>query len=112
MKITKSTLLAGVLALVSLTIVNCRGIHAPHTSNAQNALMCDKCKTTFVVEGTQAKGDRGYTAESGRNFVTYRSREVMTCPDCERAVTHFLRTGQLKHYCAHCGGTMTCGTAQ
>jgi len=120
MKTTKASLLAGVLALLGLTIVSCESIHDPHATNAQNAVMCDKCKTIFLLNaipgyglggyGLRGHGLRGYGG--GGQFIIYRPTKAMTCPDCESAVTHFLKTGQLQHHCARCGGTMTCGTAQ
>lgn len=99
MKTTRAILLAGFLALVSLTIAGCAGVHDPHATHAQNAVTCDKCKTTFV----------------NISHTTYRHNEqmkVMTCPDCESAVENFFKTGHLKHHCNHCGGSMTCFTAQ
>jgi ribosomal protein S27E len=30
----------------------------------------------------------------------------MTCPDCELAIANFWKTGQMKHTCSHCGGTL------
>jgi hypothetical protein len=39
-------------------------------------------------------------------YIPVKSK-VMVCPDCESAVVTFFKTGQLKHHCAHCGGSLT-----
>jgi hypothetical protein len=41
-------------------------------------------------------------------LVRYTREKAMVCPDCESAVTHWMRTGELKHACSHCRGKMTC----
>lgn len=94
MKNTKAILMAGFLTLISLPIAGCVGHHDPHTTHAENAVMCDKCKVTFELIGSHT--------------VRHEYIKVMLCPDCESAAANFFKTGQLKHHCAHCGGTMTC----
>ena len=88
---------ACILAAVTLAAVSCQDLHTAHPTTAQNAVMCDKCKVTFVLTGSHS--------------VRHEKMKGMTCPDCEPAVKHFMRTGELKHHCAHCGGSMTCGTS-
>jgi hypothetical protein len=77
--------------------VGCVNVHEPHAESRQSAVMCDRCKTTWVVRG-QPMG----------KLVRYTREKAMVCPDCESAVMHWLRTGHLKHACSHCRGTMTC----
>ena len=40
------------------------------------------------------------------------SASMMVCEDCESAVAHWMKTGDLRHYCAHCKGHMTCSPAR
>lgn len=60
------------------------------------ALMCSKCETTFVKIRRPGK--------SGK-IVGYRTREVMTCPECETVATGFFNTGKI-HTCSICGDSM------
>jgi len=77
--------------------VGCVSVHEPHAESAKSAVMCDRCKTTWVVRG-----------DSMGKLVRYTREKAMVCPDCESAVTHWMRTGELKHACSHCRGKMTC----
>ncbi|MEY5024708.1 MAG: hypothetical protein RLZZ244_236 [Verrucomicrobiota bacterium] len=79
----------------------CMHIHAPHAESKRSAVMCDRCKTTWVVRGDP----------SGK-MVRYTRERAMVCPDCETAVAHWMRTGELKHHCAHCRGKLTCEEPQ
>jgi hypothetical protein len=77
--------------------VGCVHVHRPHAESHQSAVMCDRCKTTWVVR-----------SETTGKLVRYTRQKAMVCPDCESAVTHWMRTGELKHGCSRCGGKMTC----
>ncbi len=67
------------------------------SSISENAIMCAKCKTTWV-ETENPDGDI--------EVHTYRSQEVTTCPDCTSAVDQFFKTGKLKHACNSCGDAL------
>jgi Zn-finger nucleic acid-binding protein len=77
--------------------VGCVHVHEPHTESRRSAVMCDRCKTTWVLRG-----------EASGKLVRYTREKTMVCPDCESAVAHWVRTGELKHACSHCRGKMTC----
>jgi hypothetical protein len=84
--------------LMGVALASCTSMHAPHPTAAENAVMCDKCKTTWVVRNSPV----------GRGLVSYTREKVMVCPDCKSAVQNWLETGKLKHSCSHCKGRMTC----
>ncbi len=106
---TKTKKIALLLAslIMSLAFSNCEGIHAPHVTHAQNALMCDKCKATYVLNAVPGYGWRGGYRYGRGAFTAYYYQKVMVCPDCEDEVVTFLKTGNFKHRCSSCGGTMT-----
>jgi len=60
------------------------------------ALMCSKCETTFVKVRRPGKAGQ---------IVGYRTREVMTCPECKTVATGFFNTGKV-HTCPICGDSM------
>jgi ribosomal protein S27E len=93
----KSLLLLGVLGVTSL-LGACQT--APPVPPA-NAVTCDKCKMVWVEHSSNA----GYAKHPGA-YIPVKSK-VMVCPDCESAVVTFFKTGQLRHHCSHCGGTLT-----
>ena len=88
---------AGVVLHVGLT--GCTSVHAPHpvARTSTGAVRCDKCRTTWVA-----------TAEPFGKLTRYSKREAMVCDDCESAVEHWMKTGDLRHYCSHCKGHMSC----
>ncbi len=92
----KSLLLIGALGVTSL-LSACQT--AP-TAPPANAVSCSKCKIVWVEHFYNT----GYAKHPGA-YVPVKSK-VMVCPDCESAVVTFFKTGQLKHHCAHCGGTL------
>ena len=85
--------------LLYLGLVGCVGVHEPHPGGrtSEGAVMCDKCRTTWVSRG-----------EPFGKLTRYSRKEVMVCEDCESAVEHWMKTGDLRHYCSHCKGHMTC----
>lgn len=83
--------------LCSVMLASCTTTHSPHSTVAHNAVMCDKCKTTWITG-----------VESGGKVTRYTRQKAMVCPDCTSAVENWVRTGVLKHSCSHCGGKMTC----
>jgi hypothetical protein len=90
------------LALSAFALVSCQTA-TTHSAGGDVAqcVMCDKCKTVFALRGQAA---------SGGKYTVYRTQKVTTCPECETAVQHFIKTGHLQPYCRHCGGHMTCVT--
>ena len=91
------------LALVMVGVagmggVGCTSVHSQHPTAIENAVMCDKCKTTWVTR----------SEPTGRSVYRYTREKAMVCPDCRTAVENWLRTGELKHTCSHCKGKMTC----
>ena len=92
-------ILAGSLGLVT-ALPSCQSTESSRTTAGSEAVMCDKCKTVWVkqAENLGAPGQFRTTV--------YRDSKKMTCPDCELAIANFWKTGQMKHNCAHCGGTL------
>lgn len=87
--------------ILALAMVSCQSTGG--NTGASSAVMCDKCKTVWVKQPSNMGG-----AGKGSGVVTtYRDAQVMQCPECENAIVTFVKTGQLKHRCSHCGGTMT-----
>ncbi len=97
MKSSIKRLLWAVTCVSGLGFASCTTVHSEHPTVAGNAVMCDRCKTTWVTG-----------AESGGRVTRYTRQKAMVCPDCTTAVQNWMRTGVLKHHCSHCGGHMTC----
>ncbi len=100
MKINK-IIQGSLFGILALTMVSCQSTGG--TQQAGSAVMCDKCKTVWVKQPSNMGG----TSKGGGGVTTYRDAQVMQCPDCENAIITFVKTGQLKHRCSHCGGTLT-----
>jgi hypothetical protein len=79
----------------------CTTVHPEHSAASSKAIMCDKCKTTWVT-----------SARPGARTTRYTREKMMVCPDCQSAVEAWLHTGKLKHSCTHCKGKMTCEDPQ
>lgn len=94
---TQTFILAGAIALAGF-MTSCQSSSA----DAKSAVTCDKCKTVWVKRPEQL-GASGKTS----SFYVLKSAKTMSCPDCEPAVATFFKTGNLKHHCSHCGGTLT-----
>lgn len=88
---TRLIILASSLGFATM-LSSCQSTASP--AAVSDAVMCDKCKTVWVNS-------------SGKPYMPYRVREVMTCPDCTSAIANFVKTGQLKHTCATCGGSLS-----
>ena len=69
-----------------------------------SAITCSKCKTVWV-------STPGGGGKPGSGYYALRSSKQMVCPGCQDAILTFLRTGQLKHHCNICGGTLDHCTA-
>jgi hypothetical protein len=85
---------------ITWATVGCVNVHKPHAAARDSrdpAVMCDRCRTTWVVR-----------SETAGKLVRYTRQKAMVCPDCESAVMHWFKTGELKHACSHCRGKMTC----
>lgn len=93
----KSLLLTGALGITTL-LAACQS--APTVLPA-NAVTCNKCKVVWV----EHVYNTGYAKHPGA-YMPVKTK-VMVCHDCESAIVTFFKTGQLKHHCAHCGGTLT-----
>lgn len=69
------------------------------------AVMCDKCETTWVI-GSTSTGTHG-------QVLAIQKHKVMECADCRSEATTILqsgkttRPGEVVHKCQSCGGTMT-----
>jgi len=95
---TRILLLAG--SLGSATVLSSCQTTGTTAAAPSEAVMCDKCKTVWVTK-------RENMGAPGRFQTTVlRSSEEMTCPDCELAIANFWKTGQMKHSCSHCGGSL------
>jgi hypothetical protein len=91
------------LALAGITgifAVGCSSNNSqPATSAAisDQAVTCDKCKTTWVSVPHYATGN------PSRAVVAYSEHKEMTCPECRTAAENFFATGKLEHACKTCG---------
>lgn len=92
----------GALALGAALLAGCQSSgggargrqSAAAATDTQQAVVCDKCKVTWVkVPGTTGKP----------YVVAYRTRRSHECPDCRSAVSNFFATGKLQHTCETCG---------
>ena len=92
---------AGVVLHIGLT--GCTSVHAPHPvgRTSTGVVRCDKCRTTWVAR-----------AEPFGKLTRYSKQEAMVCEDCQSAVEHWMKTGDLRHYCSHCKGHMSCEPEQ
>lgn len=93
------TLKIAILACIAFPMLACQTT----ARGPGKAVMCDKCKTVWVSQATPVGGG----TKAGPGFVVYRDVKSMECPECENAVVTFFKTGQLKHRCSHCGGTLS-----
>jgi ribosomal protein S27E len=91
----KSLLVVGAVALAAIPMVACQ---TAKSGDASSAVMCDKCKTVWVKTSAPNAGGKGQT---------FRNVKTMKCDDCESALATFFKTGELKHTCATCGGTLS-----
>jgi ribosomal protein S27E len=89
----------GLIGVLSLAGCESAPSPSPSTMPGMKAVRCDKCQTTWV----RGPGDVG----ANSRVIRYTSQKVMVCPDCRNTVSNFFATGQLKHTCSMCGGTMT-----
>lgn len=87
----------GLVLIAGVAQTACTTVHTEHPTTAGKAVMCDKCKTTWVT-----------SAQAGSRTTRYTRDRMMVCPDCQSTVETWLKTGQLKHSCSHCKGKMTC----
>ena len=97
---TRLLLLAGSLGLITL-MPSCQSTTATATTGSE-AVMCDKCKTVWVMNKPTALG-----APGRMQTTIYRDSKTMSCPDCQLAADNYWKTGSMKHTCSHCGGTLT-----
>jgi len=96
MKITtyKSLILTGVLG-AAMTLTACQT--APQ--HPMSAITCNKCQTVWV-------NTPDGSGKPGSGYYALRSTKKMVCPGCQNAILTSLNTGQLKHHCNICGGTL------
>ena len=86
-----------------LAIIAGLGMAGASAADPTTAITCSKCQDVIIVN----PANNGTKPGSGYTVLT--SKKVMVCPDCESAVQNFIKTGELKHHCSHCDGTMqTC----
>jgi hypothetical protein len=97
MKHIGKSLAALTLALAAALTSACQTSSGSHAGEC--AIMCDKCKTVWVMKPTGAPGAK---------FTSYSRESQMTCSACQSAVENFAKTGELKHSCSHCKGELTC----
>lgn len=99
-----SSLRNGLLGLSLIGILSLAGCESnatpsPSSVSGMKAVQCDKCQTTWV----RGPGDVG----ANSRVIRYTTQKVTVCPDCKAAAENYFATGQLKHSCSMCGGTMT-----
>ena len=96
---TRLLIIAGSLGLFTV-LPSCQSTGTAAT--ASDAVMCDKCKTVWVMNKPTTLGSPGRMQTT-----IYRDTKTMTCPDCQLAADNFWKTGSMKHTCTHCGGNLT-----
>ena len=94
-----SLFLIGVLG-AAMTLTACQTVPQHPTS----AITCNKCQTVWV-------NTPDGSGKPGSGYYALRSSKQMVCPGCQDAILTFLRTGQLKHHCNICGGSLDHCTA-
>ena len=88
-----------------LAIIVGLGISGASAADPTTAVTCSKCQDVMVLTPAASNG------KPGSGYVMMTNKKTMVCPDCESAVQNFIKTGELKHHCSHCAGTMeTCTT--
>ncbi len=88
MKLTK---LYFALAVGALLLTGCETTTNQPT---RTAVSCEKCRTVWVPGAGPAK------------FAGYSVGKQMVCPDCVSMVENYMKTGEMKHTCTSCGGTL------
>ena len=96
---TRLLILAASLGVITI-LPSCQTAAAPATAAGTEAVMCDKCKTVWVNTPVSIG------APGRMQTVMYRDSKTMTCPECQLAIANFWKTGQMKHTCSTCGGTL------
>jgi hypothetical protein len=96
---TRILILAGSLGLATV-LSSCQSTGAGTTAGTE-AVMCDKCKTVWMMNKPATLGSPGRMQTT-----VYRDSKTMTCPDCQLAINNYWKTGSMKHNCATCGGTL------
>ena len=91
----KSLFLTGALGAASL-LSACQSVPQQHPTSA---ITCNKCQTVWVQVPV-------VVGKPGGTYYVLRSTKRMVCPGCEAAIVTFVKTGQLKHHCSICGGTL------
>jgi hypothetical protein len=88
-----------------LAIIAGLGIAGASAADPTTAITCSKCQDVIVVNPANTG------SKPGNGYVLMTNKKTMVCPDCESAAQNFIKTGNLKHHCTHCDGTMeTCTT--
>ena len=104
MKTSSSLLQTSLLTVacsVALLLSACQTMPQQHPTSA---FTCNKCQTVWV-------NSPDINGKPGSTYYALRSTKKMVCPGCESAIVSFLKTGQLKHQCTICGGTINHCTA-
>lgn len=83
-------------SLLALGLIALAAACASSRQRPENAVFCSKCETVWV-EIPDSTDPYGFTMVD---------TEVMRCPDCENAVVHFFKTGELAHACSSCGSEL------
>lgn len=94
------------MSVAAVTVLTgCAGSSKRTSTGPAQAVMCDKCETTWVTTP-------GSTGVHGQ-VVSVSKRKVMVCEDCRKEATKLLQSGKsmkagdVMHKCQSCGGTMT-----
>ena len=82
--------------LASLIAVSGCGSSPRAATGESRGVVCPECEIVWVE--TYDMNDP--------YMMTLVSEEAMRCPDCESAVERFFRTGELRHHCSTCEGTL------
>ncbi len=105
MTLLRTGLLSAVVSALSLVGCESKDAHMSHSDRhsmdhsgsamgSDNAVMCDKCMTTWVRKPVSA----GAPGPHGQTAIAYRNvKSAETCPDCDKAAQEYMSTGKLGH---------------
>ncbi len=82
-----------------MVVAGCHATGASQTAHdGSQTVVCSKCEMVWVESYDM----------NDPYMMTLVREEVMRCADCESAIAHFFRTGELRPYCASCGTALCC----
>src|SRR4051812_26684714 len=84
-------------SLLALTVVGCQSSPPATVAAPQKAVLISSGQGTTTV----------YVPAANGGVATLASNKVEKCPDCEKDVAEYFKSGHLAATCATCGATRT-----